>query len=90
MSKQIVFRPEAVRDAGKDISRLNAKGSYGTCPSYPSSSHGLVAGGIIEIIEELENVEKHIENILKIFPEKLDKVATVMEEKDNAAAGQFK
>ena len=36
-----------------------------------------------------DTIEK-AEGILKKFPQKLDKVATIIEESDNAAANQFK
>ena len=90
MGNQIITRPEAIRDAGSKISSIDAKSSYSSFPATLTSSDGLVAEGVNEIIEELKVIEGLVDGILKKFPQKLDKVATIIEESDNAAANQFK
>lgn len=90
MGKQIISRPEAIRDAGSKIAALDTTTACARFPSDPSSSKGLVAEGIIEIIDEIEAIRTLIDSITTKFPGKLDKVARVIEEYDNAAASQFK
>lgn len=90
MGNQIISKPDAVRAAGTNISSIDAKSSYSSFPTALASSDGLVAEGVNEIIEELKVIEGLVDGILKKFPPKLDKVATIMEEHDNAAANQFK
>lgn len=90
MGKQIISKPEAIRAAGDNISSLDVKTSYSSFPSTLTSSDGLVAEGINEIIEELKTIEGLVDGILKKLPGKLDKVATIIEQHDNAAASQFK
>lgn len=90
MGKQIVSRPEAIRKAGSEIAALDVMRTCTSFPSAPSSSKGLVAEGIIQIIDEIEAIRTSINNIITKFPDKLDKVARVIEEKDSVAACQFK
>lgn len=90
MGKQIISKPEAIRAVGDNISTLDVKTSYSCFPSTLTSSDGLVAEGVNEIIEELKTIEGLVDGILKKLPGKLDKVATIIEQHDNAAASQFK
>ena len=90
MGKQIISRPEAIRDAGSKIAALDTKTACARFPSDPSTSKGLVAEGIIEIIDEIEAIKVLIDSITTKFPGKLDKVATIIEGYDDAAASQFK
>ena len=90
MGNQIITKPEAIRAAGSKISGMDTKSSYTSFPSLLASSDGLVAGSVNDIIEELKTIESLIDGILKKFPQKLEKVAVIMEEHDEAAAKQFK
>lgn len=90
MGKEIITTPDAIRTAGNNISGLSTKSSYSSFPAAVSSSDGLVADGINEVIEELAIIEGAIEEILKKFPKKLENVAALIEESDNSAASQFK
>lgn len=90
MENQIISTPEAIRAAGDNISTLDVKTSYSNFPATLTSSDGLVAEGVNEIIEELKTIESLVDGILKKLPGKLEKVATIIEQYDNAAASQFK
>ena len=89
MGKEIITTPEAIRVAGRNISNLDIKSLETSFPSNLTSSHGLVAEGINEIVDELKIIEGLIEEILKGFPRKLEDVATLIEGYDNASASQF-
>ena len=90
MGKEILTTPEAIRAAGRNIAALDTKAFYTGCPSPLSSSDGLTAEGVNEIIEELKTIEVLVNQILKSFPKKLEDVAATLEAGDNAAASQFK
>ena len=90
MGNQIKSKPDAIRAAGNNIASIDAKSSYSRSLASLTSSDGLVAEGVNEIIEELKVIEGLVDGILKKFPQKLDIVATIIEEHDNAAASQFK
>lgn len=90
MGKEIITTPEAIRAAGRNIAGIDTKSFYTGAPSPLSSSDGLTAKGVNEIIEELKIIEELMNKILKSFPKKLEDVATTLEAGDNAAASQFK
>ena len=90
MGKQIISTPEVVRIAGDNISTLDVKTSYSSFPTKLISSDGLVAEGVNEIVDELKTIEGLVDGILKKLPGKLDKVAAIIEQHDDAAASQFK
>lgn len=90
MSKEIITKSGAIRTAGINISGLDTKTSYVAFPNAISSSDGLTAEGVNEIIEELKVIDGLVGEILKKFPGKLNDVAVMIESTDNAIAGQFK
>lgn len=89
MEHEIIYSPDAIRAAGDNISTLDVQASYSRFPESLTSSDGLVAEGVNEIIVELKTIEALIQGILKKLPEKLNKVATTIEQSDKAAAGQY-
>lgn len=89
MDNQIIFTPDAIRAAGDKISALDVQASYSRFPEPLTSSSGLGAEGVNELIEELKTIEALIQGIVKKLPEKLNKVATTIEQSDKAAAGQY-
>lgn len=90
MEKQIITKPEAIRSAGSNISGLDTTNTYSKFPTVLSSSDGLTAEGVNEIINELEIIEGLVNVILKQLPKKLEDVASIFEEYDEAIAKQFK
>lgn len=90
MGKEIKTTPEAIRDAGHNISGIELQSFYAKFTSALASSDGLTAEGVNEIIEELTRIEELMNAVLKKFPRKLEDVAKIIEESDNAAASQFK
>lgn len=90
MGKEIKTTPEAIRSAGTSISSLDVKSLYSSFPTELSSSDGLFAEGVNEIVAELAIIEELISGIISKFPPKLNKVAQIIEEHDDAAASQFK
>lgn len=94
MGKEIISTPDAIRAAGSKISSLEVNAfctsTVSNLPLSEGNSDGLVAESINLIIGELIAIEQLVDGILKKFPEKLEKVASIIEEHDNVAANQFK
>lgn len=94
MGKEIISTPDAIRAAGSNISNLEVKtfctSTASKLPLSDGNSDGLVAESINSIIVELDDIERLVDGILKKFPQKLEKVAKIIEEHDNAAANLFK
>lgn len=93
VGKEISSKPDAIRNAGKNIEKLetgvNSTNPIPVLPRTDGYSDGLVAEGINQISDELIEIEKELSEILEKLPIKLKSIAFAIEESDNDSAEQF-
>ena len=89
MNAEIRIRSDAIRKAGKQISKLSVKPNQ-LCQEELSLTAGLVSSRLVELLSDINEIGSLLQQILDSSPEKLNRIASAYESSDDTSATQFR